>query len=98
MEDLNWIVAGDLNLIKELSEEKGGLRILDQMLVAFKETIKGMGLEDLEFVNGCFTWNNQRGVSHQIASNLEQCLVLDFLMLLGQSIEASILPFAGFDH
>jgi len=55
------VVGGDFNMIKSLSEKKGGTRMLSKDLVAFQSFTDDMNLVDSEMRNGLFTWNNKRG-------------------------------------
>eukprot|EP00253_Pinus_taeda_P033682 PITA_33682 len=95
---LPWIVAGDFNMIRSLSEKKGGTRQLSRDSMAFQNFIMNMGLVDTETINGTFTWNNKRGGASQVASKLDRFIISEDLLLTGPAITASILPFGGSDH
>jgi len=52
---------GDFNMIRSLTERKGGTRILGRESIAFENFINDMRLVDIETINGTFTWSNKRG-------------------------------------
>lgn len=56
-----WILGGDFNMIRSLSEKKGGTRSLGRDSIAFQNFIKTMRLVDIETSNGMFTRNNKKG-------------------------------------
>ena len=93
-----WIVAGDFNMIRSLSEKKGGTRQLGRDSEAFQDLLMNMGLVDTETINGTFTWNNKRGGASQVASKLDRFIVSEDLLLTGPAIIVSTLPFRGSDH
>lgn len=96
--NMPWIIAGDFNVIRSLSEKKGGIRQLGRDSMAFQNFIMNMGLMDTETINGTFTWNNKRGESSQVSSKLYRFIILEDLILIGPAMTASILPFGGSDH
>jgi len=51
----SWILVGDLNLIKDLGEKKGGVGWMNLISISFQYTIQGLGVEDIDFINGSFT-------------------------------------------
>lgn len=55
----SFILVGYLNLIKDLGKKKGGVGQLDPISLSFHETIQDPSVEDNDFSNGSFTWNNQ---------------------------------------
>lgn len=60
-EGLPWVLGGDFNMIRSLSEKKGGTRALNKDSLAFQIFSKSMKLVDIEINNGLYTWNNKRG-------------------------------------
>ena len=70
-----WIIGGDFNMIKSLSEKKGGTRVLTKDSLAFQSFIDDMKLVDSELSNGFFTWNNKRGGEAQVASKLDRFMI-----------------------
>lgn len=67
------MVSGrDFNMIKSLTEKKGGTRTLGKDSIAFLNFINKMTLVDVEILNGTFTWNNKRGWASQVAFKLDR--------------------------
>ena len=66
-----WMIGGDLNMILNLSEKKGGTRREDPEMELFRDLLTDLKLVDIPTVNGIFTWNNRRGEIHQITSRLD---------------------------
>ena len=56
-----WIMGGDFNMIKSLSEKKGGIKILSKDSLEFQTFIDNMILVDTKMNTSLFTWNNKRG-------------------------------------
>jgi hypothetical protein len=57
--NLQWILAGDFNVITSLVEKKGGTRRLDRDVKEFPKFIDTTEMVDLKTKNGQFTWNNK---------------------------------------
>ena len=57
---LPWVIGGDFNMIRSLSEKKGGTRALNKESLAFQIFSESMKLVDIETNNGLCTWNNKR--------------------------------------
>eukprot|EP00253_Pinus_taeda_P013184 PITA_13184 len=93
-----WILGGDFNMIKTLSEKKGGTRILTKDFDAFQTFIDSMKLVDIVMNNGTFTWNNKRGGESQVASKLDRFIISEDLIIKDKDIVASVLPFGGSDR
>ena len=53
--NMPWIVARDFNMIRSLSEKKGGIRQLGRDSMAFQNFIMNTRLVDTETLNGTFT-------------------------------------------
>ena len=64
--EIPWVMGGDFNMIKSLSEKKGGTRVLNKDSLAFQSFIDNMKLVDSKVSNGLFTWNNKRGGEAQV--------------------------------
>ena len=73
--DMPWILAGYFNMIKSLTEKKGGTRILGKDSTTFQNFLNNMGLVDIETINGTFTWNNKMGGASQVASKLDRFII-----------------------
>lgn len=96
--EIPWVIGGDFNMIKSLSEKKGGTRILRRDSLYFNSFTEDMKMVDSEMQNGLFTWNNKRGGNAQVASKLDIFLISKKLMLTNSEISASVLPFGGSYH
>ena len=95
---IRWIMGGDFNMIKSLSEKKGGTKILSKHSSAFQTFIDNMKLVDNDTSNGLFTWNNKRGGESQVGSKLDRFIILEELMPIDKEMIASVLPFGGSYH
>eukprot|EP00253_Pinus_taeda_P016893 PITA_16893 len=93
-----WILGGDFNMIRSLSEKKGGTGSLGRDSIAFLNFINNMRLVDTKTSNGIFTWNKKRGGESQVASKLDIFIISEDLILTGLDLLAMILPFGGSDH
>eukprot|EP00253_Pinus_taeda_P029777 PITA_29777 len=93
-----WILGGDFNMIKSLSEKKEGTRVLNKDSLAFQSFIDNTKLVDSESGNGLFTWNNKRGGEALVTSKLDRFMISKELMLLNKEKTARVLPFGGSDH
>lgn len=95
---MSQILGGDSNMIKSLTEKKGGTRTLERDPITFQNFLNNMRLVDMETINGTFTWNNKRGGASQVSSKLERFIILEDLLLIGCIMTTFILPFRGSDH
>eukprot|EP00253_Pinus_taeda_P017161 PITA_17161 len=93
-----WIMGGDFNMIKSLSEKKGGTRVLNKDSLAFQSFTENLKLIKPDSDNGLFTWNNKIGGEAQVASRLGRFMISEELMLINNEITEKILPFGGSDH
>lgn len=87
-----WIMGGDFNMIRSLSERKGGTRTLSKDSITFQTFIDNMNLVDTDMSNDLFTWNNKRRGESQVASKLDRFIISEDLMLNDKDIVARILP------
>jgi len=60
-EEIPWVVGGDLNIIKSLSEIKGGTIMLSKDSIVFQSFTEDMKLVDTKMHNSLLTRNNKRG-------------------------------------
>ncbi len=93
-----WIMGGDFNMIKSLSEKKGGTRALTKDALAFQYFMDTMKLVNIDSSNGLFTWNNRRGGESLVALKLDRFIISEDLMINNKEMETIILPFGGSDH
>eukprot|EP00253_Pinus_taeda_P007550 PITA_07550 len=88
-------MGGDFNMIRSLSEKKGGTRALNKDSSAFQSFSKNMKLVDIETNNGLCTWNNKRGGDSQVASKIDKFMISEELMLLDKEIIAEFISNIG---
>ena len=96
--ELPSILGGDFNMIKSLTEKKGGTKILGRDSVAFQNFLTNMRWVDMDIGNCMLTWNNKRGGIAQVASRFDIFIVSEELFLTGNNMTTCILPFGGSDH
>jgi exonuclease III len=96
--NLQWILAGDFNIITSLAEKKGGTRRLDRDAEDFSMFIDTTEMVDIKTNNGQFTWNNKRMNQYQVATRLDRFLVSESIIMQGITLECNILPWGGSDH
>lgn len=93
-----WIMGGDFNMIKSLSEKERRCQSAKKRLLAFQSFTGNMKLVDPEMSNGLSTWNNKRGCEAHVTSKLDRFMISEELMLIDKEITARVLPFGGLDH
>jgi exonuclease III len=96
--NLQWILAGDFDIITSLAEKKGGTRRLDRDVKEFSKFIDTVEMVDLKTNNGQFTWNNKRMNQYQVATRLDRFLVSESIIMQGLTLDCNILPWGGSDH
>ena len=67
----NIIVAGDMNLILDVKEKKGGISGRDPMLHLVENLIQTWDLMDFKPKKGRFTWINNHSGSTNISARLD---------------------------
>jgi len=97
-EEIPWVLGVDFNMIKSLSEKKGGTRLLNKDSELFQTFTDDMNLVDSAMHNGLFTWNNKRGGEAQVTSKLDKLLISEEVILENREITAKVLPFGGSNH
>lgn len=70
-----WIMGGGFNMIKSLSEKKGGTIVLNKDSLAFQSFTDNKNLVESDSSNGFFTWNNKRGGEALVASKLDGFMI-----------------------
>jgi len=93
--DIPWIMGGDFNMIKSLSEKKGGTRSLSRDSSAFQTFSDNINLVDTNWNIGLFTWNNRRGGDTLVASKLDRFFISENLMTDGKEVTTQVLLFGG---
>ena len=64
----NIIIVGDLNLIFDSKEKRGGNKSKDQMLPLVEDLMHQWDLLDIKPSRGLFTWTNNRVGPNHIAT------------------------------
>ena len=82
----NVILAGDLNVILNQDEKRGGSLVRDPIREIVDETILEWDLMDVKPSTGKYTWNNKRIGPGHIAARLDRFLVQDTFLLLGLNL------------
>ena len=71
----NVILAGDLNIILNQDEKRGGSLIRDPIREIVEDTMSEWDLMDVKPASGNYTWNNKRIGPGHIAARLDRFLV-----------------------
>jgi endonuclease/exonuclease/phosphatase family metal-dependent hydrolase len=90
--NLQWILAGDFNIITSLAEKRGGTRRLDRDAKEFSKFIDTMEMVDLKTNNGQFIWNNKWMNQYQVATRLDRFLVSELIIMQWLTLDCNILP------
>jgi hypothetical protein len=69
-----WILCGDFNVVRQLSE-KWGVDSLNAYELEFDNCLNSLEVTDLNFSGCLFTWNNKSEGSRFIARKLDRVLV-----------------------
>ena len=77
---LNIIVVGDLNLIFDSKEKRGGNNSKDQMLPLVEDLMHQWDLINIKSNQGLFTWTNNRARPDHIVARLDRFLVQSTLL------------------
>ena len=93
-----WLIAGDFDLTTSIEEKRGGLRREGLEMEKFRYLHEELKLVYIPTINGKYTWNNRRGGSRHIASQLDGFLASEHFISKDIFYEASILPNLGSDH
>ena len=94
----NVIIVGDLNIILNQEEKRGGMVVKDPIREHVYELIMDWGLSDIIPAKGKFTWTSKRLGPWHIVARLDRFLVQDSFLLLGLNASSKILVFGGSDH
>ena len=82
-------------MVRNLDENKGGIRQLNSNSEYFNEVIDNLEFVNVRTINGTFTWNNKRNGDRGITYRF---LVSESIMMTGVNIRAIVLTSAGPDH
>ena len=94
----NLVIGGDLNIILDPKEKKGGIQSRDPFSRTVGNLIQHWDLVDFKPVKGKFTWTNNRTGENHISARLDRFLINSSLMMDGRIIFTKILPKLTSDH
>jgi exonuclease III len=94
----NIIIAGDLNLVMNGKEKRGGRPSKDQMIFVLEDIIQQWDLMDFKPSKGLYTWTNNRIGEEHISARLDRFMVQSTLLLERKLISTAILPKLTSDH
>eukprot|EP00253_Pinus_taeda_P006730 PITA_06730 len=94
----NIILVGDLNIILNAKEKKGGINSKDPMVGVVEDLAHQWDLQDFIPTQGCFTWSNNRTGMDHISARLDRFLVQTSLFMNKKIITTKILPKLASDH
>jgi exonuclease III len=77
----NIIIAGDLNLVMNGKEKRGGRSSKEQMIYVVEDMIQQWDLMDFKPHKGLYTWTNNRTGEDHISARLDRFMVQSTLLL-----------------
>lgn len=95
MNDFHWILAGNFNIIRELTDTIGHSMNLD-IMQSFNNLIDNLGLIDVPLHERTFTWLSKRPIS--TFSRLDRTLISYYWENSGNSYSLRDLPAMASDH
>jgi len=94
----NCIIAGDLNIIQNSVEKRGGIFGRDPSRENLEEIIMDWDLLDIPPQHGKFTWSNIHTSPGHIVARLVYFLVHNSFLHQNASIKSYVLPSLILDH
>eukprot|EP00253_Pinus_taeda_P018086 PITA_18086 len=94
----NLVIGGDLNIILDPKEKKGGIQSRDPFSRTVGNLIQRWDLVDFKPVKGKFTWMNNRTGENHISARLDRFLINSSLMMDSRIVFTKILPKLTSDH
>eukprot|EP00253_Pinus_taeda_P008465 PITA_08465 len=94
----NLVIGGDLNIILDPKEKKGGIQSRDPFSRTVGNLIQRWDLVDFKPVKGKFTWTNNRTGENHISARLDRFLINNSLMMDSRIVFTKILPKLTSDH
>jgi len=92
------VIVGDLNIIMDPKEKRGGSYFRDPMLYIVENLMIQWDLVDFKPVKGEYTWNNNRIGENHISAKLDRFLIHSSIMMDRRIIFSKILPKLTWDH
>ncbi|KAK1402544.1 hypothetical protein POM88_002149 [Heracleum sosnowskyi] len=75
MEDIPWVLIGDMNNVLKQADKKGGNPYPHRMLDGFQSVLDDYNLHDVNLEGYQFTWERGHGTSNWIEVRLDRALV-----------------------
>ena len=94
----NIFIGGDMNIIMDPKEKRGGFYTRDPMLNSVENLMLQWDLVDFKLVKGEYTWTNNRSGENHISARLDRFLTNSSIMLDNKIIFSKILPKLTSDH
>eukprot|EP00253_Pinus_taeda_P029111 PITA_29111 len=88
----NIVIGGDLNIILDPKEKRGGSSTRDPFLPTVENLIQLWDLVDFKPVKGAYTWTNNRIGEHHISARLDKFLTNSTIMMENRVVFSKILP------
>eukprot|EP00253_Pinus_taeda_P029442 PITA_29442 len=92
------VIGGDLNIILDPKEKRGGTFSRDPFLSTVENWILQWDLVDFKPVKGEYTWTNNRTGENHISARLDRFLISDSIMMDKRIVITKILPKLTSDH
>jgi len=94
----NIIIGGDLNIILDPKEKRGGSYTRDPFLLTVENLIQSWDLVDFKLVKGTYTWTDNRTGEQHISARLDRFLASSAIMMDNRMVLSKILPKLTSDH
>jgi len=94
----NIVLAGDMNMVLNSNEKKGGFYGNDTQRNQIMEIIRQNDLIDIKPKKGKYTWSNKRVGTNHIAARLDRFLIQGNILSEVKLIHSSLLPNLTSDH
>eukprot|EP00253_Pinus_taeda_P010538 PITA_10538 len=94
----NIIIGGDLNIILDPKEKRGGSYTRDPFLLTVENLIQSWDLVDFKLVKGTYTWTNNRTWQQHISPRLDRFLASSAIMMDNRMVLSMILPKLTSNH
>eukprot|EP00253_Pinus_taeda_P036438 PITA_36438 len=95
---MNIVIGGNLNIILDPKEKRGGTFLRDPFLSTVENLILQWDLVDFKPVKGEYTWTNNRTGENHISARLDIFLISSSIMMDKRIVFTKILPKLTSDH
>ena len=93
-----WLIIGDFNTTRFISEKSGGNLMNDTTMNDFHECLFNLELADVPFLGPIFMWMNRREGENFIARKLDRCLQNECCLDMFPNAMTEVLHPGLFDH